>query len=311
MSSCTKHIHCSQEDKATPIGFNAMSQSAEVKSEDSLAEYYENFGVWGIARHPFIASPYILWNSNSLTEVRQSTSDQDNYFPVSDAYWLAGYSYDFVAVAPYGDTGIADLSISQKTDDNTIDALSFSCDLSSKYTESVYDFDLLGAAASTDPVSGGRTDSQQLTFRHLFTKIVINVIFIDASGAQVDGSVSEIRLRNVGSKVTYTLGSDNDGLSVSWEDPIKLSDLTFSEFPATVLIHPQTITDFELYLDFTRDNTYFQDFKINLNAGPQTYGYNESYNWKIIISPKEDISFSVEVAPWGESVNVGDEIPII
>ena len=193
------------------------------------------------------------------------------------------------------------------------DAITFTFDQGAKYTARDFDFDLMGAVASTAAITTKPT-TQNLTFWHLFSQINIKVSFVDANGTAVStGTVSQMRLCNVKSKADYTLtfgGANN--LSVACGSHTDDKTISLSGSSATVHILPQRITEFELYLDFTLDGAAFNDFKVNLNTTghPTTYNWNEVYNWNIIIGPKADISFSFTVLPWvGDPV--GDEIPII
>ena len=316
LGSCTKKHHQPAEPLKAPLEFTAVSQNSALKSGATkattpLSAFHGHFGAWGIARQEGNATPYILWESNAMSQVVKSTDN--TYVPVADAYWLTGFAYNFIAVAPYTD-GISGLVVTPSTDAQTgKDAITFNFDQGAKYTAGDFDFDLMGAAAATDAITTKPT-TQPLTFWHLFSQININVSFVDANGTAVStGTVSQMRLCNVKSKADYTLtfgGANN--LSVACGSHTDDKTISLSGSSATVHILPQSITGFELYLDFTLDGAAFNDFKVNLNTTghPTTYNWNEAYNWNIIIGPKADISFSFTVLPWvGDPV--GDEIPII
>ena len=324
LCSCTKKpITPAEDPQPAEIGFTAASQAAMVKSDTqattSLSQFHQDFGVWGIARQA-INSDYILWDDNDLTQVNKQQGS-DIYVPISPAYWFTGYVYDFIAVAPYTNSGISSTSVRSAT--NT---LTFAYDLESKYalkgntgTEATdhYQFDLMAAAAHTNEIAQNKPSTQNLIFWHLFAKITINVRFVDASGAAVTtGTVSQIRLKNVDTDGTYAIAYDDNqttDLSVAFTNGTNSNaTLTFDGSPGCVHIVPQTVTGFEMYIDFTLNNVEYKDFKLNLNAAgnPAYYDYNQSYNWNISIGPKEDISFKVEVTPWVIE-QVGEEIPII
>lgn len=316
LGSCTKKHHQPAEPLKAPLEFTAVSQNSALKSGATkattpLSEVYSDFGAWGIARQEGNATPYILWESNAMSQVVKSTDN--TYVPVADAYWLTGFAYNFIAVAPYTG-GVSGLDVANSVDTQTgKDAITFTFDQGAKYTAGDFDFDLMGAAAATDAITTKPT-TQNLTFWHLFSQININVSFVDANGTAVStGTVSQMRLCNVKSKADYTLtfgGANN--LSVACGSHTDNKTISLSGSSATVHILPQSITGFELYLDFTLDGAAFNDFKVNLNTAghPTTYNWNEVYNWNIIIGPKADISFSFTVLPWvGDPV--GDEIPII
>ena len=319
LSACSKKTITPAEDpQPAEVGFTAASQATFVKSDTKdttpLSNIHPDFGVWGIARQE-INPDYILWDENGLTQVTKP-SGSDVYVPVSPAYWFTGYSYDFIAVAPYTNSGIQSTSVNTAT--NT---LTFSYDLASKYAlngtsgaaaKDHYEFDLLAAADKTSAIPQTKPSSQELIFWHLFAKISINVKFVDASGNVVtSGTVSQMRLGKVDADGTYTVAYDDsqtNDLSVNFSNGIN-SDATLTFDGATGCVHivPQDITNFEMYIDFTLDNVEYRNFKLNLNAGgnPAYYDYNHSYNWNITIGPKNAISFKVEVAPWGE-VDVND-----
>ena len=316
LGSCTKKHHQPEEPLRAPLEFTAVSQNSALKSGATkattpLSEVYSDFGAWGIARQEGNATPYILWESNAMSQVVKSTDN--TYVPVADAYWLTGFAYNFIAVAPYTG-GVSGLDVAHSVDTQTgKDAITFTFDQGAKYTAGDFDFDLMGAAAATDAITTKPT-TQNLTFWHLFSQININVSFVDANGTAVStGTVSQMRLCNVKSKADYTLtfgGANN--LSVACGSHTDDKTISLSGSSATVHILPQSITGFELYLDFTLDGAAFNDFKVNLNTTehPTRYNWNEVYNWNIIIGPKADISFSFTVLPWvGDPV--GDEIPII
>ena len=314
LGSCTKKHHQPEEPLKAPLDFTAVSQDSGMKAvleANSLANHHPDFGAWGIARQEGNATPYILWESNAMSQVVKSTDN--TYVPVADAYWLTGFAYNFIAVAPYTG-GVSGVAVAHSVDTQTSkDAITFTFDQGAKYTAGDYDFDLMGAAAATDAITTKPT-TQDLTFWHLLSKININVSFVDANGTAVStGTVSQMRLCNVKSKADYTLtfgGANN--LSVACGSHTDDKTISLSGSSATVHILPQSITGFELYLDFTLDGAAFNDFKVNLNTTehPTTYNWNEVYNWNIIIGPKADISFSFTVLPWvGDPV--GEEIPII
>ena len=324
LGSCTKKHHQPEEPLKAPLEFTAVSQNSALKSGATkattpLSEVYSDFGAWGIARQEGNANPYVLWSSDSMSEVYAepdvNTSGEytGTFIPRESAYWLTGFAYNFIAVAPYTE-GASDLDVAHSVDAQTgKDAITFAFDQGEKYTAGDFDFDLMGAAAATDPITTKPT-TQNLTFWHLFSKININVSFVDADGATVNtGTVSQMRLCNVKSKATYTLSLDsNNNISVTCGTPTDEKDLSFNGAAGTVHILPQNITEFEMYLDFTLGGVTYNNFKVNLNTSgnKSEYTYNEQYNWNITIGPKAAVSFSFLVLPWVPD-QVGDEIPII
>ena len=249
------------------------------------------------------------------------------YVPDEDAYWLNGYEYTFLAVAPYTNSGVtptftlADATATPPTKD----AVSFTYNLGDKYnlrntsnnSKDHLEFDLMAAVAKSGKIGAVKPTSQDLTFWHLFTKININVKFVDASGNERAGvgTVSEMRLKNVDTEGFYELSfNDGNALAVACTSNHTSAqrNLTFSSGTETLHIIPQVISDFELYLDFTLDGASYRDFKINLAVtnNPTEYKYNDQYNWNISISPKAAIGFMVTVSPWAEE-KVGDDNVIL
>lgn len=307
LSSCNKNrITPDEDNQRVPLSFTALSQ-IPTKATTPLTT---DFGVWGIARKAD-HHDYTLWLGNTLTQVTGSGS---NFTPVTDAYWLVGFKYNFIAVAPYTD-GISGVEMAH-SQVSYEDALTFTFDQGAKYTAFDYDFDLLGAVAENAEYTKNQSSTQTLTFWHLFAKIMINVKFVNADGTAADAAsynVSEIRLCNVGSKADYTIYGVGDELNVACSTPAETKDVTFSNSATGNVVHiiPQDVTDFELYIDFVRDGIAFDDFKAALSFGgnnPSEYDFNEVYNWNITIGPKNAISFKVEVAEWGkENVNDPDD----
>ncbi len=313
LTSCQKRPQpTTPEDQKTLIGFSPVSQSAAVKSTTSLSTIHDDFGVWGIARQEGNNTPYVLWDNNRLSQVKQSSTEAETYIPVSNAYWLSGYKYNFIAIAPY-EEGLA----STYSTLNSKDALIFPYNMGTKYENSDYAFDLLAAVAETS-VGTQKPQHQILTFWHLFAQINITVTFKDENGNVTTGSVAEVRLHNIDADANYIISFDeNNGLYVSCtSETTQNSQRTLSlEEPVTLNIIPQDITDFELYLDYTYGEgetaVSYKNYKVELNPNGtnQTYyGNNAKFNWNINIGPKETISFNVSVAPWTETpVPDGDE----
>jgi hypothetical protein len=184
-----------------------------------------------------------------------------------------------------------------------------------------YDFDLLGAAAQSGPVAGGRTESQSLMFWHLFSKICIKVNFVGATG-----TVDQIRLSNIVTKGAYVISLDevNDfdkPLSVTCTPSTDGDEMISSSSPLilnssnkdqgatssqwTLHVIPQVVSGFDMYLDFTIGESSVENFKVNLSAvGTAPYTYNGSYNWTLNITPN-DITFDVAIVPWGDD-DAGD-----
>lgn len=339
LGSCTKKTITPAEDpQPAEVGFTASSQAVWVKGGETPTTSfpYDNFGVWGIARHQHVESPYILWSTNQLTEVSAPEGTSTNqetsnvvFTPATAAYWLGGYEYSFLAVAPYNAAGLSNVNFTlANTSGNTIgkDYMTFTYDMSGKYAAGNYTFDLLGAAAQTPVTTGGYDESQQLVFWHLLSQIEITNIGF-ASG--INGRVDKIVLKAFPSAV-YTISHDNssdnrtkptgiacDEITVKNDgEPADKSEITFtnpnfSVFHPIINIIPQAVANLELYIDFTitQDTITdeYKDFKINLNAQELTeYVYNGKYNWNITIGTRNAITFDVSVTPWQDAIVPGE-----
>lgn len=330
LSSCRKRPQPSTpEDQKTLIGFSAVSQSSAVKAvaDNSLAKYHKDFGVWGIARrygHP----DYVLWENNEMSPVNavlDNSVPTGEYVPASDAYWLSGHTYNFIAVAPY-ESGATSVSFT-KASASARDVLAFSYDSSSKYYSGDYDFDLMAAVAETVVANSASHPSQQnLTFWHVFSKINIAVNFKDAEGNSTTGTAS-LKLHNVDQDVAYQITSvDNTPNDTSDEVTLQVNctntSVTYTVNPIvfdgtndiddtwrwTLNIVPQNIGNLRLTLDFTIAGDEFKNYEINLfpsSTTPKEYGYNQQYNWNITLTPKYVRFDEPKVTPWQS----GTEIP--
>ena len=295
--SCDKsNGAASTVEQKTLIDSAASSHEVATKGT-SLSKHHPDFGVWGIARKSG-QMDYVLWENSAMTKaVQKGTSNV--YTPIEDAFWLSGYTYNFLAVAPW--ESAAGITAITSGTTNGAESLSFSYSLADKYGAATpdYDFDLMAAVAQTT-TGVNHTAAQPLTFWHLFAQICINVEFVGATG-----TVDRMRLYNVDSKADYTIAFDsNKALSVSSQVSIDASQekITFSGLDdgGNILhIVPQDISDITLFLDFTIGQTQTSNFEINLSNAHNApnYGYNQKYNWNIKISPKE-ISFDVTLSPW-------------
>lgn len=348
LAACDRNRHTPDPDtQKAPISFAALSQIPSVKADDGttpLSEYHEDFGVWGIARHSLYA-PYILWETSDQTPMVkvEAVHEQDdngndiptsNFVPVSIAYWIQGYSYSFIAVAPYpsGDDAFSNLVVSPAANSTTPDKFSLTIDMGKKYdlANPDFDFDLMGAAARSDEVDiAFKRGAQDLNFHHLLAQININVQLKDPQTVTQLGTVSKVRLQGVDTQISYTLSGDaNDEFNVQTttlspnpqKEVIFTTDESSNEagFQQSLNVVPQEISDYKLYLDFTlgtdEEAVSFTDFFVDIaNASSQPadkkYQRNQVYNWNITISSKAGISFKVSVTPWGEQP-VGDEIEI-
>jgi hypothetical protein len=255
----------------------------------------------------------------------QVTKNEANlYMPATDAYWLSGYVYNFLAVAPYNDPHFNFVSVIPAMTSEAEDVLKFNYDLSSKYTATTpnYTFDLLGAAAEAGPVGGGRTDSQELKFWHLFSQINLTIKFgKDGESKDINGKITEIRFSpepKASFEISYDSSSAEDGaqpivkpeLITTQQKPV----LTFTANAAEVSIGPINIVpqkpeNATLEIDFTiqEDTNTAVDYTLNIDLSvaqtPEEYRPNNRYNYTIIIGAKAAITFYVSVNAWGDPID--------
>ena len=334
-AACGKEGTPTAEEK-TPVGFRAMSQAASVKSGSDAQFPYDNFGVWGIARQDGLI--YNLWTNSPLMEVfdpegrianKIPGSDNRVFTPRTDAYWINGYTYNFLAVAPYGDSDFSFGSITTKEQQSSVDCMSFTYDLSGKYSSDLYDFDFLGASAQTSNTAGGRTQSQQLIFWHLFSKIKITVKFVDGENKEVTSTtLDKIVINGVKTAGNYTLaygGTEENphALNCVVSNQSNATSLEFTAAPSLNII-PQDISDFSMFIDFTMKagdtDVIVKNFEIDLTKAKEAaydsatetspYSFNNWYNWNITIGPKQVVTFTVKVNEWVDGGTVGEEVII-
>lgn len=314
LSGCAKNHTPAEEEQRQVIGFDAQSEATPVKATTPFSDFHNDFGVWGIARHT--GKPdYILWETNAMSKVEKKGSE-NVYVPVEDAYWVAGYKYNFIAVAPW--EAAEDISSVTAGNSSGEEKLYFTYSLADKYEKNIFDFDLMASVAANEvgPTASTHKSQQPLIFWHLFSKICISVNFMN-----VTGTVNAIRLYNVDTDCNYTVstGSSNQlNVLPTSPNPTQANQAIVSlgrddldkntDSQWTVHIHPQDISDFILYLDFaltegsqTVSVTNFEVDLTNAKAAPD-YGSNESYNWKIKITPKA-VAFDVSVTDWDGDVN--------
>ena len=214
LGSCTKKHHQPEEPLKAPLEFTAVSQDLGMKAvleANSLANYHLDFGAWGIARQEGNSTPYVLWSSDSMSEVYAEPDANaageytGTFIPREPAYWLTGFAYNFIAVAPYTG-GVSGVAVAHSVDTQTgKDAITFTFDQGAKYTAGDYDFDLMGAVASTAAITTKPT-TQPLTFWHLFSQVNIGVSFSTGlNGEAIDGRLKSIKLDDICTNATCSM----------------------------------------------------------------------------------------------------------
>lgn len=287
---------------------------------DDLSDYHEDFGVWGIARYKDETKPdYIPWLVNKENQMCKVTSQG---VPETGGYWFTGYTYNFIALAPY-DLGTSTLTFTEETATSN-DALTLAFSMADKYAASDFAYDLMGAVGEKTVAEAKKAGSQSLVFWHLLAKLRINVIFSGVTNASVTG----LRLHNVATERSYSITDVNGVFDVNYvtttdgQTPVTLTldntdESTENDMIAdkdshcqSKVLHiiPQIIEDFELELDFRIGEVQTNNYNLNLKAAKYDkdgnavkYLHNQWYNWNITITPK-GIAFDVSVKSWKDVV---------
>ena len=329
LTSCDRNRHTPDPGaQGVPISFSALSQEAPVKAGESTLKV--DFGVWGIARYKDKTKPeYIPWLVNEDGLMAQVSKEG---VPVTGGYWFSGYTYNFIALAPY-DLGTSSLTFTEETD-STNDALTLEFSMADKYEASQFDYDLMGAVGEQTVADAKNAEIQKLIFSHLLAKIRINVRFAELANGTT-ASVTGLRLHNVATERSYSITDVNGVFYVNYvtttdgQNPVTITlDNTDESTENDMLVGkdkqnrdcqykelhiiPQSIGDFELDLDFKIDNVQTNGYKLNLDAAkytttdgvktPVVYLHNQWYNWNITITPK-GIGFDVTVTPWVDATD--------
>ena len=290
LGSCTKKTITPAEDpQPAEVGFTAASQAVWVKSGEtkSASDFpHPSFGVWGIARQGSLV--YNLWGNGALMDVNENR-EKDCYEPEEAAYWLGGYTYNFLALAPHKGYGVSfsdDEDIITLKDSQNPDKLSFVYDMSTQYGQTTpkYDFDLLGASANTGSIAGGRTDSQTLTFYHLFSQVNIGVSFTTGlNGEAIDGRLKRIKLEDICTYATSKMYHDESTNKV-YADWICADNAATMDLEYTV---SETVT-FTVKADQ-------DDATVTLTAGDQTVTEDDG-EASIVVSRGTVVKYTVEEA---------------
>ena len=329
LTSCERNRHTPDPGtEGVPISFSTLSHDAPVKADDALSEYHEDFGVWGIARYKDETKPdYIPWLVNKENQMCKVTSQG---VPETGGYWFSGYTYNFIALAPYDLGTSATLTFTEETATSN-DALTLAFSMADKYAASDFAYDLMGAVGEKTVAEAKKAGSQSLVFWHLLAKLRINVIFSGVTNASVTG----LRLHNVATERSYSITDVNGVFDVNYvtttdgQTPVTLTlDNTDESTENDMLVGkdkqnrdcqykelhiiPQSIGDFELDLDFKIGDVQTNGYKLNLDAAkytttdgiktPVVYRHNQWYNWNITITPK-GIGFNVTVTPWVDATD--------
>ena len=325
LTSCDRNRHTPDlGTEGVPISFSTLSHDAPVKADDALSEYHEDFGVWGIARYKDETKPdYIPWLVNKENQMCKVTSQG---VPETGGYWFTGYTYNFIALAPY-DLGTSTLTFTEETATSN-DALTLAFSMADKYAASDFAYDLMGAVGEKTVAEAKNAGSQPLVFWHLLAKIRIKVSFANLPTGST-GSVTGLRLHKVATERTYSITDVISEVNTAPENAFKVTydTTTDGQQPMTItldsndmltvndseegnyqykIVHiiPQSIGDFELDLDFKIGDVQTNGYKLNLDAAKYDkdgnaveYLHNKWYNWNITITPK-GIAFDVAVTPW-------------
>lgn len=316
LTACERNRHTPEEDKV-PLSFSALSQNTPTKADGDEPKFpHSDFGVWGYATKTG-QGDYLLWNETAMSPVDNING---NYHPASAAYWFSGYDYNFIAIAPYTDGAekLSGFSVAQSHD-----ALSFSFNMG--YSNSNPGVNLMGAIAKThvDRAADKKGTSQQLNFQHLTSRIDIKVKFNWAvEGGAVtlpqEPIVTGMRLKNVEGDAAYTITYISEGeigincnIGNNSDATIPLA-LTIDDgwWTETAYILPQSVSGFELFMDFKIGDVEYVDFPITLKfpADDTYYGINKWHTWNITLTPSLFVMFEPSVTDWADGGQADDEI---
>jgi hypothetical protein len=242
------------------------------------------------------------------------------FIPREPAYWLTGFAYNFIAVAPYTE-GASGLYVAHSVDAQTgKDAITFNFNQGEKYSEGIFDFDLMGAAAATDAITTKPT-TQNLTFWHLLSKINLTIQFgKDAQDNQINAVVDAIRLSPISCAV-YNLSYNSQTTESTAPLVIECTPDASATKPtiafdtnaavATVgpiYVIPQNVETIGIEIDFTINegteqnpiNIPYTGFNVDLIIPDKLVELkpNGQYNYTITIGSKSAITFEVDVQDW-------------
>ena len=329
LCSCSVKQH-NPETELQPqvVEFSASAQATWVKSattSSDLSNCYNDFGVWGVARKD--GDIYSLWGNEALEEV--NINDRTGFNEPKDyAYWYKDYTYNFIALAPFSLIGgeVSDLDfvpVEESDADNPVDMISFVYNISPRYQQGDYDFDLLAAAAREfNPVSG-RKDSQELIFWHLLSQINMTIQFgKDAENNDIKGTLDAIHLSSL-PKALYTVSFNNvvanptaptlvtcapDARASKQKISIEFDDSPESATLGPINVIPQQASSLILEIDFTinegtKDNPILVSYTgftrdLSIPGKLEEYTVNGKYNYTITIGSKSGITFDVIVNDW-------------
>ena len=317
LASCDVNRHTPEpEDQKVPLSFSALSQTTPTKADGTTPFTHSDFGVWGFATQTG-QRDYLLWEADAMSPVNKAST---GYYPASDAYWFSGYDYNFIAIAPYTDgaENLSDFSVTKSRE-----ALSFTFDMG--YLNANPGVNLMGAIAKThvDRAADKKGTSQQLNFQHLTSRIDIKVKFNWAvEGGAVtlpqEPIVTGMRLKNVDGDAAYTITYISEGkigincnIGNNSDATIPLA-LTIDDgwWTETAYILPQSVSGFELFMDFKIGDVEYVDFPITLKfpADDTYYGINQWHTWNITLTPSLFVFFEPSVTDWADGGQADDEI---
>ena len=333
LAACDRNRHTPDPDtEKVPLSFSALSHNIPVKAGESpLSESHQDFGVWGYATKQG-QMDYLIWEERAMSRVKYS-ENSGSFIPDTYAFWLSGYDYNFIAIAPYNDgaKNLSDFSVATSRD-----ALSFAYDMSDIYapsTEGVAPrpgIDLMGSIAKAHVEKAVDKGVQDLRFHRLTSRIDIKIIFENSGNELSDiPEISGLRLENVDADAAYTISYPSENtLSYASENTLEINcnigdnskttiplSLTKSDdgwWRVTLYILPQDVSKskFELYIDFNIGNDSYKDFPINLTfpADDREYGINQWHTWKITLTPSLFVFFEPSVTDWADGGQADDEI---
>ena len=326
LTACDRNRHTPDPDtEKVPLSFSALSHNIPVKAGESpLSESHQDFGVWGYATKQG-QMDYLIWEERAMSRVKYS-ENSGSFIPDTYAFWLSGYDYNFIAIAPYTDGAdrLPPFAIGQNKD-----ALSFSYDMSEIYSPSTEGvaprpgIDLMGSIAKAHVEKAVDKGVQDLRFHRLTSRIDIKIIFENSGNELSDiPEISGLRLKNVDADAAYTISYDSENtLSYASENtlgincnigdnsnttiPLSLTKSDDGWWRVTLYILPQSVRGFELFMDFRIGDVKYVDFPITLKFPADDtyytyYGINQWHTWNITLTPSLFVFFEPSVTDWAD-----------
>lgn len=286
---------CSKEetiiaDKGTAIGFDTFVENSTRATDPSLTTdsmQEDGFGVYGFVTNnnvtaPLFTNEHIYWDD---------TNDVWTYG--TKQYWIAGATYDFAAIAPYGSYTVTDVDTDGVnltfTSNGTTDLL---------YAQNN---DILGPAGTVG-----------FTFKHLLSKVKFTFTNnYDATNTAI--AVKNIVINDAYSVGAAELGLSNSAVTATWAPSSANLDLAFGNAnpdAGYIAYGASQDSDKALLLIPTAGHTYNVTFTIDLlYKNGDDYVVVTSYNHTVALTHNFEFGKSYNVATTIDYTNIVPDGP--